>query len=269
MFMAIFIMKLKTAFSALAWVFCTCQVSSFPVLEHAAQSDARVRPKLEPRISNDDASLWNVPDLLGEDFSTSDPISYNLIPASDTDAAATFSDANAPWSSGSGDDINGLAPAELTESIQEDTTASLNSADFGKESCDANFHPLPFSSTERRSDAYCPTPQSAPSSPNNLDIPSWPNIMEQSDPRVPIDVPLFDLELGDDLMCHPSEYWTHLCCDGPSGPWMERWNHYAHVSKCLPCTQLCFVFFSNFPLNLNPSFNSSAKSSKTIDEIQN
>lgn len=217
-------MKLNPVIS-LTCAFCTAFPSSPP--EHASQVEARSLPKLKSRIlGNRDDFLWM------EDFFDTDAIANDVNVAFDADTEGFFSEETYSSSISSGDDMDGL---DYDGSIRDDSTTFLASADSPKDSCSAaSYSPL-YSKLRLRNEAKCP-PKAAPLPPKNLDVPSWPNPMEQIDPRLPIDLPIFNINEKDNIGCPSLGYATHLCCDGPRGPWIDIWSHYDYVLNCLPCT---------------------------------
>ena len=250
-------MKLSL-FIPLMWLFCTALPSSLS--EHASQSRATSLPNLKSRILSDrDDLVWT------DDFFNPDAITNDAGSAPDADADADneglFAEQGASWDNGPENYIDGQ---DHDDSIREESPAALTSADSLVEgSCSAASHPPAKLKIRRRDDASCPAPEVAPLSPKNPDAPSFPNLMDQSEQRLPIDVPLFKLNHNDELECDGLGYNKHLCCDGPCGPWIDRWSHYDFVLNCLPCTvddlfsfspRFVFCFCRNtFILRLSPS----------------
>lgn len=212
-------------FISLAWAFCTALPSS--TTEYAAQ--------LEPRVHSDDDSLWT------DDSFGSDSITYDVISAPDADIEGFVSEPYPPLSISSGSDIDGPEYDHWIDLIQDDSIVSVGIAGSLEDSCFATSPPAPYSKLQPRNDAYCPSPQAAPLSPDHLDTPSLPSLMELPEPWVP-EVPLFNLNNKDDQQCPGRGYRTHLCCDGPRGIWVDIWSHYDHVLNCLPCTVLSHSF---------------------------
>jgi hypothetical protein len=191
-----------------------------PAPEYAAQPEAWMLLDPEASFSSDDDSLWT-----DESFAYSDAIAYDFLLASDANVEGLFSEAGHLSSLDSADELDGL--------YHDDWIASLDSADPLEDSCSANSF-VPYIKLRRRRDTYCPSEASPPSLERPY-IPPSPNEMNEYDPRVPINVPLFDLNQWDDFQCQSPLYWTHLCCDGPRGEWVERWEQYSYVENCLPC----------------------------------
>ena len=219
-------------FISLLWVFCTAFASFLS--EHAPKSKARLLSNFKSRIlSNRDGLSWT------DDFFNTDAITSDVNLASDADTEGFFSDQNPSWSISSGNDINGQSD---DDSIPDDSIISLASADPLEDSCSLTSHSSSYPKVRIRNDASCPSPEAAPLSPKASDVPSFPNLMDQIDPQLPIDVPLFNLNHNDDIQCGGPGYTQHLCCDGPRGPWIDRWSHYEFVLNCLPCTVEIFHF---------------------------
>lgn len=218
-------MKLNPLIS-LSWAFCAAFPSSS--LELATQSKIRTLSNSKSRILSDrDSLLWT------DDFFNTDAITNDAHLATDADAQGFFSEQSPSLGTSSGNDIDGL---DHDDSIRDDsTTTSLTSTNPLEGSCSTASHSPPYSKVRLRNDAYCPSPATS-------DVPSLPNLIDQIDPQLPIDVPLFNLNKNDDFGCEGPGYDKHLCCDGPRGPWVDRWSHYEFVLNCLPCTS--HIFFT-------------------------
>lgn len=239
-------MKLNLVIS-LTWAICTAFPSSPP--EHLTQSKARTLPNFKSRnLSDRDGLPWT------DDIFNTDAITNDADLAPDADTEGFFSEQNSYSSSSSGNDIDGL---DHEDSIRDDSTVYLASADPPQGSCSAASHSPSYAKIRLRNDVYCPSTEASPLAPKYSDIPSFPNLLDQIDPRLPIDVPLFNIKEKDDLACPGPGYTNHLCCDGPRGPWVDRWSHYDFVLNCLPCTAKFRVSLNHFLFARHPSFLSS------------
>lgn len=212
-------------FVPLIWAFCTALPSSPP--EHAPQSEARLLPNfISTILSVRDSLFWT------DDIFSTDAMTNNADWAPDTDAEGLFSEQDPSLSINSGNDVDGQGH---DNSIQDYSTAALASAYSLEGPCSAASHSPANLKIRLRDDASCPSPEAGPSSRKDLVVPSIPNLMDQFEPQLPIDLPLFKLNPHDDVQCDGPAYNKHLCCDGPRGPWIDRWSHYDFVLNCLPC----------------------------------
>lgn len=242
----------------LAGMFSTCTVFSVSLPEDTLQYDAQLVQNVEPSIRSEDPQSENDDRFSADGILIPDASTFIQAPNIDH-AGSSFEEPDSPWSINlsNGIDVEGsdLGSESLsaTELIPTDSTAFLDPADPGEEGpCSGiiSLPPPPSSSLSKyrrnnhdNSDASCPAapqPEQPLLSPDNERgvIPSDPDILidHESDPEIPINAPLFQIEQWDDFRCVQLEYWTHLCCDGPRGTWVERWNHYDYVLSCLPCT---------------------------------
>ena len=85
----------------------------------------------------------------------------------------------------------------------------------------------------------CPNDQADPSrkgaeSPN-LDV---PNIFDGSMEKDLLETSMPALDLSSSRpTCTHKKFVTHVCCDGPTGPWQPD-GYFATVEKCWPCTSV-------------------------------
>lgn len=85
----------------------------------------------------------------------------------------------------------------------------------------------------------CPNDQADPprkgaESPN-LDV---PNIYDGSTEKALLEMLMPALDLSSSRqMCTNKKFVTHVCCDGPTGPWQPD-GFFATVEKCWPCTSV-------------------------------
>lgn len=69
----------------------------------------------------------------------------------------------------------------------------------------------------------------------NLDV---PNIYDGSMEKALLENSMSALDLSSGRpMCTHKKFVTHLCCDGPTGPWQPD-GFFATVEKCWPCTSV-------------------------------
>ena len=85
---------------------------------------------------------------------------------------------------------------------------------------------------------FCPSDQVDPP-PNgaspNLDVPDiFDGSMEKA--LLEMSMPALDLSSSRSICTH-KKFVTHLCCDGPTGPWQPD-GFFATVEKCWPCTSV-------------------------------
>lgn len=143
------------------------------------------------------------------------------------------------WSPGT---ESGVAPIPTRlDGTELDLDPSLSSgfiANSGPSSCDLESKKQDNKIRTRGSE-YCPNDQ-ADIPPKGAELPNLevPDILDESTDKASLEYSIPGLDLTTDHpMCTHKLFVTHVCCDGPTGPWKAE-GYFASIEKCWPCTSL-------------------------------
>lgn len=142
------------------------------------------------------------------------------------------------WGLGTEPDFahNPTRPDE-TELDQDPLFSSGLIADSDFSSCQKSVKQV--NKIRARVSEFCPKDQ-ADLPPRGAELPNLdtPNILDDTMEKGSLELSIPELDLSiNHPMCKNKKFVTHVCCDGPTGPWQAE-GYFASVEKCWPCTSV-------------------------------